>query len=39
MIGGNFVSWYGGFDSYIIAREIGNPMSLHQWVENKTKRV
>ena len=27
MIGGNFVSWYGGFDSYIIAREIGNPMS------------
>ena len=27
MIGGNFVSWYGGFDSYIIAREIGNPIS------------
>ena len=27
MIGGNFVSWYGGFDSYIIAREMGNPMS------------
>ena len=27
MIGGNMVSWYGGFDSYIIAREIGNPMS------------
>ena len=27
MIGGNFVSWYGGFDSYIVAREIGNPMS------------
>ena len=24
MIGGNFVSWYGGFDSYIVAREIGN---------------
>jgi len=22
MIGGNFVSWYGGFDSYIVAREI-----------------
>jgi len=27
MIGGNFVSWYGGFDSYIVAREIGNPIS------------
>jgi len=27
MIGGNFVSWYGGFDSYIVAREIGYPMS------------
>ena len=27
MIGGNFVSWYGGFDSYIVAREIGHPMS------------
>ena len=24
MIGGNFVSWYGGFDSYIVAREIGD---------------
>jgi hypothetical protein len=24
MIGGNFVSWYGGFDSYMVAREIGN---------------
>jgi len=23
MIGGNFVSWYGGFDSYIVARELG----------------
>ena len=23
MIGGNFVSWYGGFDSYIVARKIG----------------
>lgn len=22
IIGGNFVSWYGGFDSYIVAREI-----------------
>ena len=27
MIGGNFVSWYGGFDSYMVAREIGSPMS------------
>ena len=27
MIGGNFCSWYGGFDSYIVAREIGNPIS------------
>jgi hypothetical protein len=24
IIGGNFVSWYGGFDSFIIAREITN---------------
>ena len=24
MLGGNSVSWYGGFDSYIVAREIGN---------------
>ena len=23
MIGGNFVSWYGGFDSYIVAQEFG----------------
>ena len=27
MIGGNFVSWYGGFDSYIVAREIGDPIT------------
>ena len=26
MIGGNFVSWYGGFDSYMVARNIGNPI-------------
>ena len=26
MIGGNFVSWYGGFDSYMVAREIGYPI-------------
>ena len=26
IIGGNFVSWYGGFDSYMIAREIKNPI-------------
>ncbi len=24
IIGGNFVSWYGGFDSYIVANEISN---------------
>tara|TARA_R110001592_G_scaffold26674_9_gene99599 strand:+ start:2819 stop:3739 length:921 start_codon:yes stop_codon:yes gene_type:complete len=23
IIGGNFVSWYGGFDSYIVAQEMG----------------
>lgn len=27
IIGGNFVSWYGGFDSYMVAREIGDPIS------------
>jgi len=27
MIGGNFVSWYGGFDSYMVAQEIGDPIS------------
>jgi hypothetical protein len=27
MIGGNMVSWYGGFDSYMVAREIGDPIS------------
>ena len=26
IIGGNFVSWYGGFDSYIVAREIRDPI-------------
>ena len=26
IIGGNFVSWYGGFDSYMVAREIGDPI-------------
>ena len=26
VIGGNFVSWSGGFDSYMVAREIGNPI-------------
>lgn len=23
MVGGNFVNWYGGFDSYIVAQDIG----------------
>ena len=27
IIGGNFVSWYGGFDSYMVAREIGDSIS------------
>ena len=27
IIGGNFVRWYGGFDSYIIAREFNIPIS------------
>ncbi len=27
MVGGNMVSWYGGFDSYMVAREIGNPIT------------
>ena len=27
IIGGNFVSWYGGFDSYMVAREIGKPIT------------
>jgi len=26
IIGGNFVSWYGGFDSYMVARNVGNPI-------------
>ena len=26
IIGGNMVRWYGGFDSYIVAREIGDPI-------------
>ena len=26
IIGGNFVRWYGGFDSYIIAKTIGEPI-------------
>lgn len=26
IIGGNFVSWYGGFDSMIIAKEMGDPV-------------
>lgn len=26
MIGGNFVSWYGGFDSFLVASEIDQPI-------------
>ena len=28
MIGGNFVSWYGGFDSYVVAKSIEKRLSL-----------
>ena len=28
IIGGNFCSWYGGFDSYIVAQEIDCPISI-----------
>tara|TARA_B100000900_G_C20577586_1_gene716015 strand:+ start:684 stop:1619 length:936 start_codon:yes stop_codon:yes gene_type:complete len=27
ILGGNFVSWYGGFDSYIVSREFGLKLS------------
>ena len=27
ILGGNFVSWYGGFDSYIVSRDSGEPIS------------
>ena len=26
IIGGNMVSWYGGFDSFVVARQIGDPI-------------
>ena len=29
IIGGNFVSWYGGFDSYIVGKEFHPEYSLH----------
>jgi hypothetical protein len=28
VIGGNFCSWYGGFDSYIVAQELGCAISI-----------
>ena len=28
MIGGNFCSWYGGFDSYVVARDFGSKISI-----------
>ena len=37
MIGGNFCSWYGGFDSYIVAREIGNPISAPSMGRKQTQ--
>ena len=44
IIGGNFVSWYGGFDSYIVAREIGDPiwapsMGRKQKLEDEIKDI
>ena len=44
LIGGNFVSWYGGFDSYIVAREIGYPiaapsMGRKQNLENQIEDI
>ena len=38
MIGGNFVRWYGGFDSYVIAQEFNVPIfapSMGRKVENE----
>ena len=35
IIGGNFVSWYGGFDSYIVAREIGDPITAPSMGRNQ----
>jgi len=37
LIGGNFVSWYGGFDSYIVAREIGYPISCPSMGRKQTQ--
>ncbi len=44
MIPENFVSWYGGFDSYIVAREIGDPihapsMGRKQKMENEIEDI
>ena len=44
LIGGNFVSWYGGFDSYMVAREIGYPiaapsMGRKQNLENQIEDI
>jgi len=44
IIGGNFVSWYGGFDSYMVAREIGDPivapsMGRKQDLENQIEDI
>ena len=40
MIGGNFCSWYGGFDSYIVAQEFGEPIyapSMGRKIEGEDK--
>ena len=44
IIGGNFVSWYGGFDSYMVARQIGDPivapsMGRKQKLENQIEDI
>ena len=44
IIGGNFVSWYSGFDSYMVAREIGDPivapsMGRKQSLEDKIEDI
>jgi len=44
IIGGNFVSWYGGFDSYIVARELDKDiwapsMGRKQKLEDEIKDI
>lgn len=41
MMGGNFTSWYGGFDSYLVAREFDTPISVPKMrnVQNESQLV